>query len=149
MNKEKIKEALKEAAKTWIPLEERNREQIVEGVKSKAPKKPILAIVTITISLLLIVTSSVIVDSARIEQNKLKQSIEDLNSEIGQLETDLNKKNEGIDIEIFAQEVLGMINQEHANAEYIDSNKTDGVVKHEETKTSLTSLIEWFIQFLK
>lgn len=149
MNKEKIKEVLRKAAKTWIPLEERNREQIVEGVRSKTPKKPILAIITITISLLLIVMSSVIVDSARIEQNKLKQSIKRLDSEIAQLETDLNKKNEGLDIEIFAQEVLGMINQEHANAEYIDSNKTDGVVKHEETKTSLTSLIEWFIQFLK
>ena len=149
MNKEKIKEVAKVAAKTWIPLEERHNENIVEGTKTKIPKKLILAIILITVSLLLIVMSAVILDSARNKKNALKESIEDLDSEIAQLETDLNKKNEGIDIEIFAEEVLGMINQEHANAEYIDSNKTDGVEKQEENKTSFTSLIEWFFQFLK
>ena len=149
MNKEKIKEVFRKAAKIWIPLEERNEERIVEGTKTRVPKKLILSIAMITMSLLLIVTSAVILDSARSEQNELEDAVEDLDAEIGQLETDLNKKNEGLDIEIFAEEVLGMINQEHANAEYIDSNKTDGVEKIEEEKSSLTSLIQWFLQFLK
>lgn len=149
MNKEKIKETIRVAAKTWIPLEEKHKENIVEGTKTKLPKRLILAIILITVSLLLIVMSAVVLDTARNKRNALEGSIEDLDAEIAQLETDLNKKNEGIDIEIFAEEVLGMINQEHANSEYIDSNKTDGVEKEEESAPNLASLIKWFFQFLK
>ena len=75
--------------------------------------------------------------------------IEKLDAEIGQLETNLNKKNEKIDIEIFAEEVLGMINQEHVSTEYIDSNKTDGVEKFEDEKPNLASLIQWIFDHLR
>lgn len=144
-----IKQVAREAAKTWIPIEERNDERIVEGTKTKLPTKVILAIAVITISLLMIVASAVLVSTALYEQNELKDGIEDLEFQISELETDLNKKNEKIDIEYFAKEELGMINQEHVNAEYINSNKTDGVVKHETDKASITSLIDWIFQFLK
>ena len=144
-----INQVAREAAKTWIPIEERNDERIVEGTKTKLPTKVILAIAVITISLLMIVASAVLVSTALYEQNELKDGIEDLEFQISELETDLNKKNEKIDIEYFAKEELGMINQEHVNAEYINSNKTDGVVKHETDKASITSLIDWIFQFLK
>ena len=144
-----IKQVAREAAKTWIPIEERNDERIVEGTKTKLPTKVILAIAVITISLLMMVASAVLVSTALYEQNELKDGIEDLEFQISELETDLNKKNEKIDIEYFAKEELGMINQEHVNAEYINSNKTDGVVKHETDKASITSLIDWIFQFLK
>jgi len=145
----KIKQVAKEAAKTWIPLEERNSERIVEGGKTKLPTKLILAIIVITVSLLMIVASAVLLGSAQRRQNDLKDAIEDLDFQIAELETDLNKKNEDLDIEFFAQEVLGMINQEHADAEYINSNKTDGVIKHESNKASIASLIDWIFQLLK
>lgn len=145
----KIKQVAKEAAKTWIPLEEKNDEIIVQGTRSKIPVGVILAILVITISLFMIIASMVLLDSAMKEQSDLKADIEDLEFQISELETDLNKKNEKIDIEYFAEEVLGMINQEHVNAEYINSNKTDGVIKHETNKASVTSLIDWIFQFLK
>ena len=42
-----------------------------------------------------------------------------------------------------------MIGQEHVNAEYIDSNKADGVQKHENDEFSFASLIKWFFGFLR
>ena len=144
-----IREVARKAAKTWIPLEERHNEKIVEGKKTKIPARFIFAIIVITIALLMIVGSAVLLGSARREQEALKDSIDDLDFQIGELNTELNKKNEGLDIEFYAEEVLGMINQEHVNAEYINSNKTDGVEKHESEKASLTSLINWIFQNLK
>ena len=97
----------------------------------------------------MIVGSAVLLGAARREQNDLKDEIENLDFQIGELNTELNKRNEKIDIEFYAQEVLGMINQEHVNAEYINSNKTDGVEKHQVEKVSLASLINWILQNLK
>lgn len=149
IDKEKIKEVAREAARTWIPLEEMHTEKIVEGTKTKIPKNVIFAIIVITVSLMLIVTSAVLLSSARSEQNELKDAIELLDKEIAELETDLNKKNEEADIEIFAEEVLGMIKQEYVNAEYIDSNKTDGVNKEQQEKVSFASLINWIFKQFK
>jgi hypothetical protein len=145
----KLKELILEAAKLWIPLEERNREKIIEGNKTKIPRKVILSVMAITVSLLMIVSSVVLLSTARKESSELKDEIEELDFQIAELKTELNKKNEGLDIEFYAQEVLGMINKEHVNAEYISSNKTDGVVKSDYNKASLTSLIEWFFQQFK
>ena len=143
---EKLKKLIVEAAKLWIPLDERNSEKIIEGNKTKFPKGVILSVIAITVSLLMIVSSSVLLTSAQNERNSLKDEIEELDFKIAELETELSKKNEGLDIEFYAQEVLGMINREHVNAEYISSNKTDGVVKNDHNKASLTSLIEWIFQ---
>ena len=145
----KIKEVAKVAAKTWIPLEERHEEKIIDGGKTKFPKGIFLSIIVITISLLLIVGSIVLLNSARNEKNELVDEIESLDFEIAELQTDLNRKNENADIEIFAQESLGMIKQEHVHAEYIKNNKTDEVVKLDVEKISLKSLIQWIFQQFK
>ena len=143
---EKLKKLIVEAAKLWIPLDERNSEKIIEGKKTKFPKGVMLSIMAITVSLLMIVGSSVLLTSAKNERSKLNDKIEELDFKIAELETELNKKNEGLDIEFYAQEVLGIINREHVNSEYISSNKTDEVVKGNHNKASLTSLIEWIFQ---
>ena len=145
----RVKEAARVAAKTWIPLDERNNEKCVEGKKTKMPTGAILAILVIAFSLLLIVASSMLLSSARLEQSDLKDNIEKLETEAGKLQDDLDKKNEEADIEIFAKEELGMIGQEHVNAEYIDGNKADGMQKHEGDKLSFANLIEWFFGFLR
>ena len=144
-----IKEVAKEAAKTWIPLNERNEEKIVQGGKTKIPGTLVLAIIVITISLLMIVGSAVLLGSAKNEQNELKDKIEMLNFEISELRTDLDRKNADADIETFAKEELGMISQEHVNFEYINSNKTDELQKEETQKVSFGSLLRWIFQQLK
>lgn len=148
-NPSKLKKIAKEAAKTWIPIEERHEERIVEGDKIKIPTNVIIAIIVISISLLLIVGSAVLLGSARNEQNELKDAIESLDKEIAELTVELEKKNENADIAIYAEEVLGMINQEHVNAEYIDSNKTDSVDEHASENGSIITLFQWIFQGLK
>lgn len=145
----KIKESAKVAAKTWVPLEERHSEMIVEGKKTKIPMNIILSIIIITISLFLIVGSMVLLGSALSEQNDLKSQIESLDFEIAELRSDLNRKNENADIEFFAENVFGMIKQDHINAEYIKSNKTDGISKQEDDKVSFATLIDWIFQQFK
>ena len=143
----KVKEVAKEAAKTWIPLEEKSNEKVVQGEKTQIPFGTILAIAIITISLLLIVGSTVLLSSAKSERNELLASIETLDKEIAELQEELDRKNEGADIKGFAQE-QGMINQEHINAEYINNNKFDGVEIYRNEKFSLNSLINWFFGIL-
>ena len=132
-----------------MPLEERNEEKIEQGGKTKLPGAIIAAILVITISLLMIVGSSVLLGSAKKEQNDLEDKIAKLDSEIAELQTDLNKKNAEAEIEIFAEEELGMIRQEHVNFKYINSNKTDEFEKEEVDKVSLGSLIKWIFQQFK
>ena len=148
-NQSEIKELASKAAKIWLPIEDRHNEKIVEGKKTKIPTRLILSILTVTISLLMIVGSAVLYSSAKREQSRLNDAIEDADFQIAELNTELNKKNENLDIEFYAKEVLGMINQEHVNAEYINSNKTDGIEKHESEKASLISLINWILQNLR
>ena len=144
-----IKEVAKVAAKTWIPINERNEEKIEEGGKTRLPGTLILAIIVITISLLMIVGSAVLLNSAKSEQNDLEERIELLDKEIAELRTDLNKKNANADIETFAKEELGMISQEHVNFKYINSNKTDEFEKELTEKVSFRSLMNWIFQQFK
>ena len=144
-----VKEIAKVAAKTWLPLNERNEEKIEQGGKTKLPTTVILAIIVITISLLMIVASAVLLGSAKSEQDNIEEQIALLDKEIAELRTDLDRKNADADIEIFAKEELGMISQEHVNFKYINSNTTDGVEKQQSEKVSIGSLIEWIFQQFK
>ena len=145
----KIKDAAAKAARTWIPLEERHTERTVEGGKTKLPVSVILAIFVVCFALLLIVGSAVLLGSASSELNDLKDQIEDIDAQINEAQTDLDKKNDEADVETFAKEELGMIEQEHVKTEYINSDKTDEVQKNEEKKPTLTSLIDWIFQLFR
>ena len=132
-----------------MPVEDRKNENIVKGGKNNIPVTLILAIVVITISLLMIVGSAVLLSSAKNEQNDLEDKITQLDAEIAELRTDLDKKNAEAEIETFAEEELGMISKEHVNFEYINSNKTDELEKEEVKKVSFGSLMKWIFQQLK
>lgn len=147
-NPSKFKEAAREAAKTWIPLEERHREKVVQGTPTKLPKDVIFAILVIAVSLLLIVGSAVLLGSAKREQSELENMISKLDSQISELEDELERKNAYADIEIYANE-HGMISKEHISVEYINSNKTDSVESTNSDSFSLSTLIKWFFGNLK
>ncbi len=145
---EHLKRAVKETAKTWIPLEERHKERMVEGSKTKLPTGTILAILVITVSLLLIVGSAVLLLGAEREQNELESMLSRLDSQIAELEDELERKNEYADIDIYADE-HGMISNEHINVEYINTNRTDGVETDASSGFSLSDLIKWFFSDLR
>ena len=145
----RIKEFLLRMAKIWLPVEERKKEKVVQGSKTKFPVTLLLAIAVITFSLFMIVGSSVLLGSAQNEQNELEDKIAKLDLEISELRTDLDKKNSEAGIEKFAKEELGMIGQEHVNFEYINSNKTDELEKQKDEKVSFGSLLRWIFQQVK
>ena len=145
----RIKEFLLRMAKIWLPVEERKKEKVVQGGKTKFPVTLLLAIAVITFSLFMIVGSSVLLGSAQNEQNELEDKIAKLDLEISELRTDLDKKNSAAGIEKFAKEELGMIGQEHVNFEYINSNKTDELEKQKDEKVSFGSLLRWIFQQVK
>ena len=145
----RIKEFLLRMAKIWLPVEERKKEKVVQGGKTKFPVTLLLAIAVITFSLFMIVGSSVLLGSAQNEQNELEDKIAKLDLEISELRTDLDKKNSEAGIEKFAKEELGMIGQEHVNFEYINSNKTDEFEKQKDEKVSFGSLLRWIFQQVK
>jgi cell division protein FtsB len=145
----KIKEFLLKMAKIWLPVEERKKEKVVQGNKTKFPITLQLAIAVITFSLFMIVGSSVLLGSAQNEQNELEDKIAKLDLEISELRTDLDKKNAEAEIEKFAKEELGMIGQEYVNFEYINSNKTDEFEKQKDEKVSFGSLLRWIFQQVK
>lgn len=147
--KSKLAKEVKVAAKTWIPVDEMMNEEVREGKRENLPLSVIFAIVLVTLCLLLIVGSIVLLATAKQEQVQLENEIELLDQRIEQLKSDLDKKNEDADIEIFAKEELGMISQEHINAEYINTNKTDGVSKYEQSSDVFSSLIAWFSALIK
>ena len=59
----------------------------------------------------MIVGSAVLYSSAKREQSRLNDAIEDADFQIAELNTELNKKNENLDIEFYAKEVLGPKNK--------------------------------------
>ncbi len=142
----KSKSFLLRMARIWLPVEERKKDKVVQGSKTKLPTTLILAIAVITVSLFMIVSSSVLLGSAQNEQNELEDKIAELDSEISELRTYLNKKNAEAEIEKYAKEELGMISQEHVNFEYINSNKTDELEKQKDEKVSFGALIKWIFQ---
>ena len=109
----------------------------------------ILAIICITVSLMLIVAGSVILGSAKSEQRAIKDEIDGLRTENKLLSEELDKKNRDADIDTFAKETLGMIDQEYVSVRYIKSENSDGLEVSDEREQDLwTSIINAIFPFL-
>lgn len=143
------KEVAKRASAEWIPLDERKKEKCIEGKRTKLPISLIFAIITICLALMLIVGSSVLLATARAEQNGLKGEIETLGATQKLLSEELEKKNKDADIDSFAKDVLGMINEDYVSVKYIKSDNEDGLDVHEQEKTGgWSSFVKWIFPFL-
>ena len=143
------KEVVKKASAEWIPLEERKKEKCLEGKQSKIPVSLILAIITIFLALMLIVGSSVLLATAKAERSGLEGEIESLGATQKLLSEELEKKNKDLDIDSFAKDELGMIDQNYVSVKYIKSDREDGLDTHsEEERGGLFSVIKWIFPFL-
>ena len=142
-------ERIKKASDEWVPIKDSKKEKCVEGKKTKLPLSIILAIVSITVSLMLIVGSSVMLGSAKSEQSRIENEIESLNATKKLLSEELTEKNREADIENFAKEELGMINQDYVSVRYIKNEKSDGLNVHEDESLGVwSSIIKSIFPFL-
>ncbi len=111
----------------WLPIEERNKEKLIEGKKTKLPKMMIFAIITIAFSLLLIVGSTVMLTMAQKEQATLEGELSGLRTEEKLLSEELERKNSKLGIEEFAENELGMISRDYVSVKYIKQEKGDSL----------------------
>lgn len=148
--KPRAKERIIKVSEEWVPLEDRKNEKCLEGKKTKIPTSLIIAIICITISLMLIVGSSVILAGAKSEQSLIRGEIESLSENRKLLSKKLEDKNREADIESFAKDQLGMIDQDYVSVKYIKNDIQDGLQVSESGSQDLwSSIIDAIFPFLR
>ena len=100
---EKMKDAFGDEFK------EHFNEEVLEGKKTRMPKRVLPALALVTLSLLMVVCSSVMVSRASREVSKLENQIESLEDIRDDLDADLEVKNNMLMIKEIAVKEYGMI----------------------------------------
>lgn len=125
-------------AEEWIAVD--GREYRAEGERKKIPLMTMIAILTVALSLLLIVSGSVIASSASRELSRAEAKLEEHLERLEELEFRLELKNDLRYFEQIARTQLGMIDREYAPVVYIGGEIEDSVVIHEKDEGILTGL---------
>ena len=120
-------------------------EEVAEGKRSVMPKRVIPTLCVVTLSLLMIVCSSVMVSRASRGVSKLENQIEALEEIRDDLDTDLEVKNNMLNIKEIAVEKYGMISADYAASRYLDiaeDEKIDIYDKEEKGESLLSQLLK-------
>jgi len=147
--KQKLGRALKPLSRPSKLINEVNSgfddgEEIVTVKRQKLPRGVMPAIILIGCSLLLIVTSSVMVSRAESDVSHLEKELEALRDTEAKLYTDLEVKNNMIEIKEIAQSKYGMVSAEYLNSKYISIKREDkiNVNANEENQPALVELLK-------
>ncbi len=116
----------------------------VKAKHKKLPKGMVLAVMTIFVSLLLIVTSSVMVSRTESDISSLESELEDLKELEAKLNTDLEVKNNMIDIKEIAEGEYGMVSAEYVASRYIHIVRENEIIIGNEyaSKSAIIRLFE-------
>lgn len=116
----------------WFP---RNDEKTMVDEKGGAmPRGGIAIILAVTLSLMLIVCSTVMVSRASWEVGRLEYRLERLEKERDDLATDLEVKNNLLEIQRIAVGEYGMISGDYAASRYIDVTEEEKIEMRESGK---------------
>ena len=144
--KRRIKDSVCDFFSMFLVEEFRKRtEEVLEGEKTKLPRKVLPTMIAVTLSLMLIVCSTVMVSRATGEVNRLEGEIEALEYERADLEGKLNMKNDMLHIKEVAIGEYGMISGDYADSKYVDITGEDKIVIHngeEGSDSLLTKLLK-------
>ena len=119
------REGFLELSREWFPIEE--SEKRGGGERGGMPRGIASTLAILTVSLLLIVCSSVMVSRASAEVSSLEDEIEELEEIKEDLSTDLEVKNNMLDIKRIAVEEYGMISAEYAASRYLDITEEEKI----------------------
>ena len=126
--KRRAKEFVKDFFSVFVVEEfKKQTEEMDEGVKKRIPRGIIPVLAVVTLSLLMIVCASVMVSRASGEVSKLEKEIEKLEVVRDDLATDLEVKNNMLDIKRIAVEEYGMISGDYANSRYVDVTEEEKI----------------------
>lgn len=141
--KRRIKDGVRDFFSIFVVEEVRKQsEEVLEGEKTKLPRKVLPTMIAVTLSLMLIVCSTVMVSRATGEVNRLEGEIEALEYERADLEGKLNMKNDMLHIKDVAINQYGMISGEYADSKYVDVTGEDKIVINEEKAKDDSLLIK-------
>ena len=146
-----IKRNTKKAATEFVSeyvvdeFKEHFNEKVLEGKKTRMPKRVLPALALVTLSLLMVVCSSVMVSRASREVSKLENQIESLEDIRDDLDADLEVKNNMLMIKEIAVKEDGMISADYAASRYLDiaeDEKIDIYDKEEKGESLLSQLLK-------
>ncbi len=108
------------------------KEEVKTGYERQIPKGILPVFAAVTVSLLLIVCSSVMVSRGTQAVGKLEDKIDRLYAEKEDLRTDLEVKNNMLDIKKIAVEEYGMISADYAASRYLELGEDEKIEIYEE-----------------
>lgn len=128
------KEGLEKLSREWFPIDSPDDRR--DGRKKRMPRGILSTLSLIAISLLLIVCSSVMVSRASAKNSSLENKLDRLIATKSDLETDLEVKNNMLDIYKVATEEYGMISGDYAASRYLDVTEDDKIETYGEKEKS-------------
>lgn len=143
---------LNEWAQETFPREAEMRIETrpVGGFHSRrVPVGLVAALVTVMLSMSTVIASTVSVSQATRELSQMKESYADMKEINGELQDQLDLKNDMLAIEDYATNELGMVHEKYLNGEYLTEEKEDRLEvldegRNGEKKTGLAWLLSAF-----
>ena len=108
-----------------------------EGIKSVSTPKilaVLLVFAIVSVLMMLMINNMMIKNECTIRSQQLEKRADELNQTIEKLSVELEKKNDLLTVEQYAQSVLGMVGEETLDSEYIEGESDDGVELHEDSE---------------
>ena len=139
---------LNEWAQETFPREAEMRIETrpVGGFRSRrVPVGMVAALVTVLISMSTVITSTVSVSQATRELSQIKESYAEMVEINGELEDQLDLKNDMLAIEEYASGELGMVHEKYLNGEYLTEEKEDSLEVLDENRDGDKKGLAWLL----
>ena len=117
-----------------------------EGKRSRPiPVGLVAALVTVLLSMTMVISSTVSVSQATRELSLLKEDLAELREVHGELEDQLDLKNDMLAIEDKATNELGMVHEKYLNGEYLTEDVEDRLEVYDEDRDGEKSGLAWLL----
>jgi cell division protein FtsL len=94
----------------------------------------ILVVMVMAVLMMMMVSNMVIMNECNAEIDAINEEIEDLKEEERKYTVELEKKNDLLSVEEYAQSALGMVGEETVDSAYIESESEEGVEIYHDTE---------------
>lgn len=119
---------MKVAARTNINATDKGR-----GLNSTKIVATLVVIMVTALLMMLMVSNLVLMNECTVELEGMKNKLQELSEEEHKLSVELEKKNDLLSVEQYAQSNLGMVSEETLDSAYIEGASEDGVEIYNDT----------------
>jgi cell division protein FtsB len=135
------------AGETFPRETEMSRESREDGLKRSRPIPAglVAALVTVLLSMTMVISSTVSVSQATRDVSGLKENLSELKEVHGDLQDQLDLKNDMLAIEEKASGELGMVHEKYLNGEYLTEEVEDRLEVFDEDRDGEKSGLAWLL----